>query len=288
MTKNEYLEQLRIKLEEEQIEDSDGIIAKCMSWFEICSDAGMTEEETITKIGDIDTFIHQAKTKQLDAVYDLTICLKTGIVDEIIIRNGNKTSFTIDDSISEYIEITNENNHISVVDSGSNFFGFNRSLGSIEIEIDDNIKFGNVSLKVVSTDFIIGKLKTINFRLNGVSSDLSIDTLIGNDISTKTVSGDTKIKEIKIENLNLNTVSGDYHFDSITCENLILKTVSGDFSCNKLKATFMAFNTTSGDISSNVCEIEKVKGHTTSGDVTLKGIIKENNISSLSGDIKLN
>lgn len=288
MNKDEYLELLRIKLENEHAEDKDSVIAKCLSWFDICSEAGMTEEETISKIGDVDTFIKRIKTQQSDTVYDLTISLKTGIVDEIIIKNSNKTSFTIDDSISDYIEITNENNHITISDSDTNRFGFNLSLGSIEIEIDSNIRFENISIKAVSTDFIIGKLKTYNFRLNCVSSDLSIESLMGSDFSTKNVSGDTKIKEINAQNISLNTVSGDYHFDSIICENLTLKTVSGDFSSNTLKTNFMSFNTTSGDISSNVCEIEKVKGHTTSGDVTLKGNVKENNISSLSGEIRLN
>ncbi len=250
MNKDEYLNALRLKLEEENISNADDIIDKYNHWFSISCEAGMDDDEAIKLMGTIDDIVKKYQNEMIkEEVYSLAI--KTAVINEIkIIRSDtDKIIVTIDDCLTDLVDIKQKNNKIIITDMLRKFSSFHHLRGSLLIQIGKKTIFDQVKISVVSTH--------------------------------------TNICEIKANEVDLESVSGDYNIDGIYAGEVKIETISGDLNFDKLNASEVTISTISGDIMCKLCDIKSVKGQTISGDITLLGKVLSHEISTVSGDINV-
>lgn len=141
------------------------------------------------------------------------------------------------------------------------------SLVSGDIEVDESLKFDDLTISSTSGDIKMGDIEAKN-------------------IGIETVSGDIKLQNLKEENLKLKTTSGDIFVESAEGK-VNLKTVSGDITINNGIGEIEA-KTTSGEIETRKIEgsvnMQSVSGNIESDDFKITG---DSNIKTTSGEVKM-
>lgn len=289
MTKEEYLRKLETLLQENNVEDSEAILSKCESRFNLAKDAGLTLDETIEMLGSPEEIVSkQVKTHKKDEtdrkVYNLEV---RGCVEEDIIvtrNNSDKIIINIDEELQPYTKINQIDNNISVVINHAHEIDYMDS--TIEILVGNNIVFDKLCLASVSGDINLdGEFEVKYPSFNNVSGDILIDKISGDTFTMQCVSGDIDIDQIDADTININTVNGDIKIDQINAKNVNASAVAGDIILGSLKAKECKISTTAGDARVRYIECDYATLNTFSGDFKLTGKIKEKKARSFSGEI---
>lgn len=258
MTKEEYLEKLKIVLEANNIDNVDEIVEKYKKRFVLAKDSDMSDEEAIKILGDPEQVVkkykkdneefHQEKTKTL---YNLKI--NDAIIDELTIKSceGNKITVDVDEELIDYLDIKQEGNSLTINDKISRSI-FRKTRGSLEIMVGRDIYFDN-------------------FEINCVATDTDIETINGNTIKIRLVNGDIDIDKVTCRLFNISLVSGDADINYLKCNDLRANSVSGDINIDYVDASFAKMDTVSGDFNATG-HIEEKRGSSISGDINFKEI----------------
>ncbi|PKM65243.1 MAG: hypothetical protein CVU94_08790 [Firmicutes bacterium HGW-Firmicutes-19] len=280
MSKNEYLNLLKKKLEFADVEFIDLLIADFEAHFEAGAAEGLSEAEIISHLGDIDEIV-----ESLD-------------VDHLVEQKKEKTSKTVEGKV-KHVVVDGKFADVTVVPSLN---------GKVEVNM---INKGGLLSKFTNT--MIGEQKGDVFEIRvlplfNVSSDVDMkisvtlpDTLLSCKVMTssgdidytkisfdgdciiKTASGDVSIIDCKQKSYDIQMASGDLKFQN-SFGNLHVKSASGDVMIKEGRGVSLACSLASGDLIANGV-FDKVDVAAVSGDMKLElSDAASLSISSVNGD----
>ena len=121
--------------------------------------------------------------------------------------------------------------------------------------------------------------------LNVTSGDIDITGTTLDYLSVVNTSGDISLKSLSSPYVKVKSVSGDIDVIALSGEEITIKTTSGDVDVNDIKAENLELYSVSGDVSSRNLVSDDFACSSTSGDVEVEGVLRNSNISSVSGDV---
>lgn len=248
--KDEYLKNLKEKLEENNINDKDRIYLKYEARYDFGLEAGMSEEDIESKLGSVDSIIEQFKNKVVvPTIVKEDISIKS-THDDIIFKEDStidKVKVEFDSISEEFYNVTEEDSKLSISYLENKFLLVNRKeVGLVTILIPSNSKLGDITLYSTSGDVSFDKLECDNFSLRTTSSDVKGTFLTCKTVNLSNVSGDVFISKVISDEGSINTVSGDYKSDYFKGD-LKINTVSGDVIIENYFGTYKS-STVSGDV----------------------------------------
>lgn len=258
MTRNEYINELRRALDNNNIANFDEIVEKYEKRFDLGLEAGLSIDEIITMLGSVEDVVLMYLSKKVDLkdtdfAFDVenerrySLHIKTNIAD-IDITRGRKEGIVIsmDNQTSNYVRVKNNDHKISIEDMSVKNLNF-RGGKKIKIEVGDEVVFDEISISTTTRDFDMCSLTIKEFNYKTVSGDASIDKLTTKQVKLYTVSGDIDIDKLLCDGVKMSTVSGDIDIDYMEANDAFISTVSGDINitgkCNNKKCQCI-----SGDI----------------------------------------
>ena len=298
MTRLEYMEALRDKLESFNKELQQEIMEDYEQHFAEGLAAGKTEEEIIGELGNIEDMIREIPEEdykqeiqvlereydgQKDHTYIGTEDYKTvvidGLVADIIVEKSTEGRIRVD--------YCNEGNNVAIQQKYC-FFQYDEN-GTFYAGVKENEGVGDRETK--RTIKIMGKTFEFNWANSCSSGDIKLRVKIPAGIpvvALKTRSGDIKVRSIKSERIEVETGSGDIEVTKAEADSWDMKTTSGDIELKNLKAGTFSLQTTSGDIEMEKLEAETFSLHTASGDIVGKDVRGTKlSVGTSSGDIEL-
>ena len=305
MNKDEYLKQLKNRLNDLNIDGKDEIYNDFTNHFEIGHQNGLSDDELIENLGSIDEVLesyeslpkqekiivdnHEQKKEFNDKITSIDINAKHA---DTKILPSSDNSFKVElykegrllEKLSHMLTAYQEESvfYVKVLP----IFPY-KSFGNYEltIHVPNNLK--NIHLGTSSGDVYINNLDVDKLNIQSASGDINIHTIHTKELSLEVASSDININKLSGD-ISIRSASGDVEIDN----------VSGDVNAEFKTVEQMNVSTTSGDINVRIDNDDNlsIETHSLSGDcdVYLKGkeVITNRNQSVLLGEptthIKLN
>ena len=229
--KEQFLNDLRNKLEEREISNVNSIMEKYEKWYDLGLESGLTDDEIQKRLtADYESIIdNDLNEEKSDAKYFVEIDTYN---DDLEVSFADLDVATIEFeniSVDQY-QIENTKNGIKLKKG----FSFqNKNVGTVRVSLPEYREIGTFSVGTVSGDFEIDYVKAKSINLKTVSGDFNIEELLANEIALNTVSGDINVDFIKANKVDLSCVSGDISIDSVDAEETNANSVSGDIIIKK-------------------------------------------------------
>lgn len=257
--KQEYLDELKRLLEEENIENKEEILSKYEKRYDFGKESELTDEEIERMLGRPQDVINKIKGEESKNKNKGRLSLKVVTDDvkigyskdakaHVLLSDVDRDSFNIDvnstDIIVEYIT--------------SKYLGLNRKgSGEITVLIPEGRTFKSTNIETTSGDVDVEfKVISDNISIQTVSGDIDIESLDAKTINVNVVSCDLDADYIKCDKLQINTVSGDVDIDNVDAEKITIDNVSGDVTIKETNANSIVTNCITGDIKVNGREMK--------------------------------
>lgn len=165
-------------------------------------------------------------------------------------------------------------------------FKVNKTSSTINISEKNKIYFFYIGfIDQKAYDVYIPKEYEKNLKISLVSGDIEVDeSLKFEDLTISSTSGDINMGDIEAKSIGIETISGDIRLQNLKEDNLKLKTTSGDILVESIEGE-ISLKTTSGDITINNA-IGEIEAKTTSGKIEIGKIEGSIDMQSVSGNIK--
>lgn len=280
MSKNEYLNLLKKKLEFADDEFVDSLIADFEAHFEAGASEGLTEAEIISHLGDIDEIVesldvdHLAKQKK-----EKTIKTGNGKVNHVVI-DGKFADVTLVPSLDGKVDV-------KMIAKGGLLSRFtNAMIGEQKGDVFEirvlplfNVK-SDVDMKISVT--LPDTLLSCKVMTTSGDIDYSKITFDG-DCIIRTASGDVSVSDCKQKSYDFQMASGDLKFNR-SYGDIRVKTASGDVMVKEGRGVLLACTLASGDLIADGT-FDKVDIKAVSGEVNLElSDATDLSISSVNGD----
>lgn len=287
MTKEMYMQQLKERLNQINIEGKEDIINDFNNHFELGHQDGISDEDLIETLGPIDEILES---------YEVLNKVQS---DDIIVHGRTqKKEFT--NKITT-VDISARHAETTIIESKD---------GRIHVDLYkegkllDRLSHALIGYQEEAVFFVkvlpIFPYKSIGrYELN-VEIPNNLDVL-----KIHSSSGDIKGKKLSVDQLKIQSASGEVDLDSIQSQmvkievassdmnlkqivgDLEIKSVSGDVHIDHAKGKLLSYVNVSGDINIEA-DYENINLRNVSGDFDAKfKLIKDMNISSTSGDINI-
>ena len=286
MTKTEYLNALRAKLESFNMELQQEITEDYEQHFAEGLAAGKSEAEIIEELGSIEDMIQELPEEDMkqeiqvaenvvrkNSAYegDYKGIVIEGLVADVTIENSDDGCIHVDYQNDENIE-------------KYRFFQYDED-GVFHAGVKD-VARGEGKKKIM----LFGKTILSYNTLIQYSGNIQLIVRVPDGIpmvQAETMSGDLEVTDIKTDRLQLKTTSGDMKLDDTESRETDLQTGSGDISLNCPRAERMRLQTGSGDVDAGNLTVGSLIAGTGSGDLELQGKLEECVIKTGSGDVEL-
>ena len=244
MTRKDFLKALKQGAKNAHIKNDKVLMERYNKRFDLAYEAGISEEETCEKFGDVEAIINSFKTEadvEFDDVEvdvekekraytdykDFSVDIQL-VADEVDIRIADVENPNIefnDANPDDYtIEATNHLFKLSFTPKAHFLTRMKRN--HLIITIPD-IHYKNFKVSVVSGKYQLPALRAKNISLKGVSGNYNVVSILCDKLDINLVSGKTKIGTLECANFVIHNVSGNVAIEKATCENLIDHSVTG-------------------------------------------------------------
>lgn len=304
MTKQEYMKQLKEKLNQFDPSLRSEIIEDYVRHFAEGEQLGLDDEEIIAELGSIDEMIAQLNEEGAQKNYPLTttnyveaesyrgVRFDLGIADVQIFSspdnqlhidtrgNFNEEAFTFNQREENGIFV------LELISQGVNRFFFRQR---IKVEAYLPSEYESVEIKTASGEIEMKNIQADYIRCISGSGDLEIKDSGGCDMELNTHSGNIEAVRLDLSKLEIQTGSGEVEVLDGVMDHLEIKSGSGDIECHT-DAGQIFCKTGSGDVEVEVphdCDILISSG---SGDLEIKLQESEGaevSYSTASGDVEL-
>ena len=271
---------------------------------------GMTEEEAVAAMGDIDYIVSEAKNAwEREASGSAH---KAG-VEKLVFRSSEVQSLSINDTSGDVRVLPSPDGDIHVEYENTSKWRYEAELVGSELTIRrvrTGSADGSVDVNVFGKKFSVtlpnmGGLFESNMRLTvklpaGTCINTSVNIASGSvkvsdtnvrALYVKSASGDISVENVTGEGkVSLITASGDIDVSSLTSPELTASTVSGDVDMKGLNCAAFGVKTVSGDMElSDINCTQRVNLYSVSGDTDIKLAIPcaELNAETVSGDVSV-
>lgn len=290
MMKEKYLKELQEALENENIQNIDGILKLYQSRFELGYEAGMTDEEIIAQFKSIEEIIEENMDEDLkepEPSYEGELDLSIFSDFKIIRKDETGIHFEIEERAKEYIELSIRDKKVCLSTKDKSIFTKKyRPNFEGKMFIGSNVSFSSLLINNINCDVDICSLNCENLKISNVNGDLNLEGVeCGEEFTLHNTNGDIKIMNLVSQQFKVGTVNGDIQIKELCCDGVNMSTVSGDIVIDRSNDSVYSLKSVSGDISiksglsmNNVSAISisgtvKVGGQTVKGDLNSK--IKE-------------
>lgn len=287
MTREQYMNELKQRINQLNIEGKEEIINDFNNHFELGHQDGISDEDLIETLGPIDEILES---------YEVLNKVQS---DEIMVHNRTqKKEFT-----NKITKIDISARHANTTISESKDGKINVDLFK-EGKLLDRLSHALIAYQEESV-FLVKVLPIFPYKSVG-RYELTIE--IPNNLEALTISsssGDIEGKKLSIDKFKIQSASGEIDIEdiqskSITIEvasselnlkqivgDLEIKSASGDVNIEHAKGKLLSYVNASGDINIEA-DYENIKLRNVSGDIDAQfKLIKDMNIASTSGDINL-
>ncbi|MDE7353471.1 MAG: DUF4097 family beta strand repeat-containing protein [Acetatifactor sp.] len=292
MTKNDYLDSLKEKLEKFGKELQEEILEDYRQHFAEGEKQGRTEEEIIEELGNVEEMIRELSEMDQDREPDREYkkierernCTYIGEYKGIEL-SGEEADILLEPSEENRIQVEYKNDKGAETQLQYDFYQYDK----------DGIFFAGVR-RIHSGENqrikILGKIMVTYqshfFGNNGGSIQLRVRVPKGMlRVSAAATSGDISACDLEVGELQCKTGSGDIDISAIRLKKLQIGSGSGDIDASGIRAESGSIHAASGDIDLNDCEIGELACSTASGDISMKARTKDCRCSTGSGDIDL-
>ncbi len=232
--------------------DADSIVNTYKNRYQLGIEAGMSEEEIVSRFGNVEDIIRTKQEKKTNQLKLFRIITPFG--GDITFKTSNDNTIHIDMD-KRALDL------------------YNTYISDDELIIEPFKKESKI-FRRADTDITVSFPETTTFRavdIKGINADI-----------------DSKDFGFVCEDFILNTTSGDCDFVYIKANNTEISTVNGDISISNLFTNLCEINTVSGDIETKRGAINDLDVSTVNGDISINGKVEKVNSSSISGDITIN
>lgn len=281
--KENNLNDLKIKLEEKNVNNIDELMKKYEKWYDLGLESGLNEDEIMNRLNN-DADIQEGKpnysfknfannvkehfeSKDVTG-YNVTINL---VDEDVEITYGDDPCALVsfeDVNPNDY-QVTSDTSNLIVERKSSAFKIFRKKTGGKVF-----VTLPRISINILSIDT--------------VSGDLSVDDIEANEVVLNTVNGDYDIDSLKGSTVTINTVSGDFTINEIYATEAVLECVNGDIKIKFLKTGNVEFSAVNGDVEVERLEANSASGNTVNGDILINSSNVEVDATSINGDVTVN
>ena len=266
MTKDKYMNTLRERLNQLNIEGRENILNDFEAHFTLGKQNGHSDEELMESLGSIEEILESYENLQSPN-------------DEKILIDGHDQKKEFANKITT-IDISARHADTKITTSKDN--GFHVDLYK-EGKLLERLSHALIAYQEEAV-FYVKVLPLFPHKSSG-QYDLSIQ--VPKDLSVlilNTSSGDGTLKHITAHEIRLNSASGDFRLMDINSERVDIEVASSDFKLNNVRGD-MYIRSASGDF-----QIEQSNGvnfdyQSASGDLMLDGDYETIHLNNVSGDI---
>lgn len=266
MTKDKYMNTLRERLNQLNIEGREDILNDFEAHFSLGKQNGHSDEELMESLGSIEEILESYENLQSPN-------------DEKILIDGHGQRKEFTNRITT-IDISARHADTKITTSKDN--GFHVDLYK-EGKFLERLNHALIAYQEEAT-FYVKVLPLFPHKSSG-QYDLSIQ--VPKDLSVlilNTSSGDGTLKHITVHEIRINSTSGDFRLMDINSERVDIEVASSDFKLNNVRGD-MYIRSASGDF-----QIEQSNGvnfdyQSASGDLMLDGDYETIHLNNVSGDI---
>jgi DUF4097 and DUF4098 domain-containing protein YvlB len=310
MTKEMYMQQLKERLNQINIEGKEDIINDFNNHFELGHQDGISDEDLIETLGPIDEILESYEVLNKVQTDEIVVHNRTHKKEftnkittiDISARHANtKIKTSKDDKINVDLykegKLLDRLSHALIAYQEESVFFIKvlpifpyKSVGRYELSIEIPSHFETLTISSSSGDVYGKNLNIDKFKIQSASGEIDIKDIQSQTITIEVASSDLNLKQI-VGDLEIKSVSGDVHIDHAKGKLLSYVNVSGDIN---IEADYENINlrNVSGDFDAKFKLIKDMNISSTSGDINLK-IDNKDNLQiishSLSGecDVKL-
>lgn len=292
--KDEYMKILEEKLSKFNETTKREILEDYESHFSEGRAAGLSDEEIIRELGDIQEMIDEIPQEDLykeekaqaqvamfsNERYNSEaykgICIETASID-----------IAIENAIGDEIHVDYQGPDTEEAREHYKFYQYEKDgvfyVGVTESGVADNIN--------MSFGSFFSKLFSGNFRQMTGSFGGKLTIQVSNNIpvlDVKTLSGDIEINRVKKEAIQVKSTSGDIELSESKTDALSISSTSGDIELRMVGANAANISSTSGDIELDEIDIVNLNLKSTSGDIEGKEMTNKSlSAKASSGDLSL-
>lgn len=271
--KKVFLNALKDALEENEIENIGEILKTYEERFNLGYEAGMTDEEIISMLDDVETIVAKNKIKSTDKTgsYEVDIDLACFSDFKIALSSTAGIHFDLDEDVLKHVEVEVKD-HKASIKTKTKFFA-KRAKYDGALLIGPDVAFSLFKVSNYSGDVDLCDIEADRVEITNISGDISGRDVKGKEATISTVSGDLNFQEVHTDVLVVSAVSGDIFIDEIVAATVKLETVSGDIKIDYAANAKYALSTISGDITikKGDLELNQVRSSSISGNITLCG-----------------
>jgi len=245
MTKKDFLKALKQSAKNAHIKNDKVLIERYNKRFNLAYEAGISEEETCEKFGDVEDIINNFKTEsdvEFDKVEvdvekekraytdykDFSIDIQL-VADEVDIRLADVENPSIEFNDANPDDYTIEaTNHLFKLNFTPKAHFLTRMKRNHLIVTIPDIHYKNFKVSVVSGKYKIPALRAKNISLKAVSGNYNVVSMLCDKLDINLVSGKTKIESLECTNFVIHNVSGNVSIANAICDNLIDHSVTGN------------------------------------------------------------
>ncbi len=277
MNQQEFLENLKKALEENQI-DSKDILELYKGRFDIGYEAGMNDEEIISAFDTIEQII--LKYKDHESLKTMNLDIDLLFFSDFVICNSNSKGLhlTVDEGVKEYITITQNDSELKIKPHSN--LGRNKKYKKYDgrLEIGSDVVFDSINISNLSCDIKCGNLTSNQMTISNVSGDINLNEVkVQENIIVTNTSGDISFKKLTVPNAKISTISGDIKFAEVVLDKMDLETVSGNITidyCNE-EAQYTVSSVSGNVYVKHGAYFENVKASSLTGYIEINGETKK-------------
>ena len=317
MTKLEYMQYVREKLQGYDREFVEEILENYEEHFEAGLKNGRSEEEICEELGNIENLLgdiqdvmgdKDLKTHEIDqftaieqpqesysGIEEIELSLLSMDVQilpsrdgqlHVYLAEGKEKAKYLEESISGNRYFAREKNR----SQGKKFLGIAFLIGmnrdeDLKLIVEAPQQMKAVTVKTMSGDLQVRGITAEATVLETMSGDATLRE--ANAAKLEAMSGDVKLQEATAEKLTIKTASGDISLLNAGGREMVVQSTSGDVDWRGAGSENTQITTTSGDVDLMEIDARQLKIKTISGETEIRTSQFDNlNISSTSGDVE--
>lgn len=319
MTKLEYMQYVREKLQGYDREFVEEILENYEEHFEAGLKNGRSEEEICEELGNIENLLgdiqdvmgdKDLKTHEIDqftaieqpqesysGIEEIELSLLSMDVQilpsrdgqlHVYLAEGKEKAKYLEESVSGNRYFAREKNR----SQGKKFLGIAFLIGmnrdeDLKLIVEAPQQMKAVTVKTMSGDLQVRGITAEATVLETMSGDATLREANGEKLTIKTASGDISLLNAGGSNMVVQSTSGDVDWRGAGSENTQITTTSGDVDLMEIDTRQLKIKTISGETEIRTSQFDNLNISSTSGDVEGSFFAQNSYVQTVSGDIEI-
>lgn len=319
MTKLEYMQYVKEKLQGYDREFVEEILENYEEHFEAGLKNGRSEEEICEELGNIENLLgdiqyvmgdKDLKTHEIDqftaieqpqesysGIREIELSLLSMDVQilpsqdgqlHVYLADGKEKAVYLEESISGNCYFAREKNR----KQGKKFLGIAFLIGinrdeELKLIVEVPKQMDAVTVKTMSGNLQLQGVAAKEAKLETMSGDVKLQEATAEKLTVKTASGDITLRNVSGKEMVIQSTSGEVEWRGAGSEHAQITTTSGDIDLKEIDAPQAKLKTISGEVEIRTSQFDHLNINSTSGDVEGSFFAQNSYVQTVSGDIEI-